>query len=276
MSYPPPPPPPPEPQSGPPQSGPPFDPTRPMDPSAPPPSSPAGPPPAAPLGTPAGPVFQPGKASPSYGPPPPQTGYQPVYDPTSAYAYQPQQGYPAPGYPPAGKAPGARSSSTVVWVLVAVFAILLCGGAATAGVLVVRNAGDKAKNSSANPPAPAQPAPAPATENPPTTEPSAPDATTPAGGAGMITFEVTGDGPATISFLRGSGQGTERVRDATLPWQAQVPKPDKAFVVSLLATRAGGDSGTITCRVLVDGKELVKRSATGGFATVSCIDLLLD
>jgi hypothetical protein len=223
-------------------------------------------------------VFQPGVASPSYPPPPasPTSQFQPtsVYQPTGNY----------PGYPPAppGKTPGTpgysgsgggRSGGALLWVLIAVFAVLLCGGAGVAGFLAFQNASDD-KTTSSGTPATAAPQP-PAAE--PTTDPTTEPTESAPAGAGVVTYEVTGDGPASITYLRGGNQGgSERVSNATLPWREEVRVEQKSFVVSLIATRSGPDRGTLTCRVLVDGKELVKRSTTGTFATVACIDLVVD
>ena len=273
MSYPPPPPP---------EQPVPYDPTRRMDPTAPPPpppppfsgapGSPAAPPPGSPAAPGSPPVFQPGVASPSYSPPPGfDTGtFQPTgtYQPTSVY----QQGSGYAGYPPApGKSPGgpggARSGGAVLWVLIAVFAVLLCGGASVAGFLAFRNTGN-----SASPP----PAPAPVPQTDPTSEPSSePTASTPAG-AGTITFEVTGDGPASISYTRGSGQGSERVQNADLPWRMEVPMERKSFLASLIATRSGTKKGSLTCRMLLDGKQVATRTAKGTFATVSCFHFVTN
>lgn len=237
----------------PPASYPPPDPPRPSD------ATPPDPQPFAPLyppypQQPGGPAYQPGVATPGYGPPPPQPGY-PAYAPA-----------------PAGRPPGG-GSTVLLWSLIAVFALLLCAGAGVAGTLAFRTGDDNAA-SGANTPAPAKPERAPTTAPaPPTDEP----ATSPApGGGALITYEVTGDGPATITYLRGGADGTKRVPGATLPWRAQVRESKQSYLVSLLAIRSDSATGSLTCRVLVNGKEVSKRTAKGAFTTVACIELLLD
>jgi hypothetical protein len=213
-------------------------------------------------------------ATPSYAPPPPPTG---VFQPTGTFeptGFQPNPGYPAYQPPPVGKAPGGgpggvRSGGTLLWVLIGVFAVLLCGGAGVAGVIAFRNATDDPTTGPTRA-APAEPQPSqdratPGAEPTETREP---------GGEGTITYEVTGEGTATIIYTR-EGGGSERVRDAELPWRAEVPKPNRAFAVSLIASRTAGGSGALTCRVLVDGKELINRDGGGDFGgTVLCIGVV--
>ncbi|HEU4424157.1 MAG TPA: MmpS family transport accessory protein, partial [Pilimelia sp.] len=208
--------------------------------------------------------------------PPPPAHPTSAFPPTSVYP--PAAGYPAGYPPPPGKAAGpgmagpagGRSGGALLWILIAVFAVLLCGGAGVAGLLAFRNASDD----TASPNTPATAAPAPPAE--PTTDPTADPTETPAAGAGVVTYEVTGDGPATISYLRVGNRGTERVPNATLPWREELKTDQESFVVSVVATRSGPDRGDLSCRVLLDGKELVKRSSTGTFATVACIHLVVN
>jgi hypothetical protein len=267
MSYPPPPEPFPEskpypaspdPLFQPPQSGPPG-----------PPQS--GPPQSGP------PAFQPGVASPSYPQADyPPTGYQqPAYHPTTPFpGYGPGQ---APGHGPAPAPPRkpGGGSGALLWSLIAVFAVLLCAGAATAGFIAYRNtdSGTSAK-STPDPVLPGRTAPADPTA-PPTEAPSEDPATrAPADGA-VVTYEVTGDGPATIQYLRADSQ-IESLSGEGLPWRTELKMPKGNFLVSLTASRDGGGSGQITCRVLVDGKTVSEQTSSGTLAIVACLDFDLD
>jgi hypothetical protein len=240
------------PQSGPPQSGP-----------------PAGPPPAPP-------AFQPGVASPSYPQADyPQTGYQqqPGYPPTTPFP-----GYaPAPGHGPAPAPPRkpGGGSAALLWSLIAVFAVLLCAGAATAGFIVYRNTDSGTSAQPTQDPVPPGRTAQPDPTAPPTGPPSEDPATrAPADGA-VVTYEVTGDGPATIQYLKADGQ-VESLSGESLPWRTELRMPKGNFLVSLTASRDGGGSGQITCRVLVDGKTVAERTSAGTLAIVACLDFDLD
>jgi hypothetical protein len=108
-----------------------------------------GSPSSAPPGSPApyGQPQQPGYGQPAYG--------QPGFDQQQGYgqqpAYQPTQQYGQPGYPqqPAGDVWGApvapppkKSNTGMILALVAVLAVLLCGGGITALYLIGRDAAD--------------------------------------------------------------------------------------------------------------------------------------
>jgi hypothetical protein len=300
MSYPPPPEPFPESQPYPPPAGPAFQPP-PPDPlfqppqsgqpqSGPPAGSPqsgqpqSGPPAGSPQSGPPGPpAFQPGVASPSYPQTDhPQTGYQqpgyqqPGYPPTTPFpGYGPGQG-PMPAPAPPGK-PGGGSGA-LLWSLIAVFALLLCAGAGTAGLIAYRNSNPGTTALPSQDPVPpsgpglldptAPPSGDP-TGDPPTREPSAP-----ADGA-VVTYEVTGDGPVTIQYLKSDSQ-IESLTGERLPWRVAVRMPKTNFLVSLTASREGGGSGRITCRVLVDGKTVSEQTSGGTLAIVACLDFDLD
>ena len=296
MSYPPPPEPFPEPQPypgspdplfQPPQSGPPGQPQSgpPGQPQSGPPGQPQSGPPVPPPGPPAGPpqsgppAFQPGVASPSYPQAEyPPTGYQqPAYPPTA----------PFPGYGP-GHAPGhgpvpasapprkpGGGSSALLWSLIAVFAVLLCAGAATAGLIAYRNTDSGTSAQPTPDPLPPGRTAQPDPTAPPTEAPSEDPATrAPADGA-VVTYEVTGDGPATIQYLKADSQ-IESLSGESLPWRTELRMPKGNFLVSLTASREGGGSGQLTCRVLVDGKTVAEQTSDGTLAIVACLDFDLD
>lgn len=212
---------------------------------------------------PAQPGYGPGYPPPGYDsrPPPdyhagPQAGYSPG---------QPPPGYPAPGYDPR---PPRKSSIPIVAVIIAV-ALLLCGGGATATVLIARAVTDKAKEvvKPITPPAiPTQAPDIPDIPNLPTDLPNLP------GGAGRpitVTYEVTGDGPAEIIYTGPLGQGPKRVSNADLPWRLTTTIEGAAFV-SVTAARLDGDNGSISCHTTIDDDSASQSTRQGGFAAVSC------
>jgi hypothetical protein len=195
----------------------------------------------------------PGFSAPAYG-----QGYQPpTYQPP---AYQPPHGPPGP--------PPRKSSAPLIAVIVAV-ALLLCGGAVTAGILAIRNVADRANEAVAP------------IKNLPTTVPDLPgvptELPTAEGRTVKVTYEVTGDGPAEILYLTKLGEKPTVLDEVKLPWRfsAEVETP---VLLSVSATRVDPSEGTITCRTLVDGKEVKKNtSGTGNIGTTAfCAHLAVD
>ncbi|BFU47030.1 MmpS family transport accessory protein [Krasilnikovia sp. MM14-A1004] len=222
---------------------------------------------------------QPGYPPPVYGQPEPgQPGYAQQGYAQPGYA-QPgfgQPGYGQPGYGPPPPAP-RRSNAPLIAVILAV-TLLLCGGAATAGVLAVNRAADKAKEAVSNLPTdlPNVPTDLP-TELPtlptdlPTDLPNLPGAN---GKEITVEYEVTGDGRAEIIYTKKLGEAPERESNVKLPWHKKV-KMNSPALVSVTAIRSGTDSGTLSCRATVDGEQVAQRSREGTFATASCIKMVL-
>ena len=196
---------------------------------------------------------------------PPPAGYQPP-------GYQPPPGYPGqPGYPaadPQQPGPPPRKSSVPLVAVIVAITLLLCGGVATAGVMAARNVADQARE-----------AVKPITELP-TVAPTLPSLPTEVPGATgrkiTVTYEVTGDGPAAIMYVKALGAAPTKVDNVKLPWKfsAEVETP---ALLSVIAMRADSTEGTISCRALVDGGEVAQRTSGGGtFATATCTHFALD
>jgi hypothetical protein len=194
----------------------------------------------------------PGHAQPGYGP----TGYG-----TPGYG---TPGYGTPGY----GTPPRRSNAPIIAVILAV-TLLLCGGIATAGVLIARSITDKAKEAVSAP-----------INDLPTAVPTLPGLPTglPTDDTGRtisVTYEVSGDGPVSIVYLQKMGDTPVRLTEVNLPWKfttkVQIPA-----LLSVVVVRLGTTDGTVKCRALVDGDE-VKASASSrsAFATTSCTHLVL-
>jgi Mycobacterium membrane protein len=212
-----------------------------------------------PEGTP-NPSYTPGAApipQPPIQPPiqPPTTEFPPInYAPPG---YQPDYG-PGWQYPPSPYAPPPRRSNAPLIAVVIAVALLLCGGVSTAGILIVHNVKARAHEAVK-----------------PLTDPTLPDLPdgglpTDTGKQIQVTYEVTGDGPAEVIYLPKLGASPTRDDDVKLPWRFTVTMETPALI-SVIAMRAGSDDGSITCRALVDGRE-VKKTTSGenGFATAAC------
>jgi len=181
-------------------------------------------------------------------------------------AYQ-SPGYPLPGYQPPGPPP-RKSSAPIVAVIVAV-ALLLCGGVVTASILVVRNVTDRAKEAVAP------------INNLPTAVPELPgvptDLPTSDGHTVKVTYEVTGDGPAQILYLTKLGDPPTVLDNVKLPWRFSTDV-ETPVLLSVSATRVDPSEGTLTCRALVDGKEVKKNTSESGNigTTAFCAHLAVD
>lgn len=232
-------------------------------------------------GAPTPPGYAPG-AAPIPRPPvnqPPTSQFPPVNYAPPGYAPDYGRGYQQPfagnyaptDYPPGyGPPPPRKSNAPLIAVVIAV-ALLLCGGVATAGLLVAHTVKAKAHEAVK-----------------PLTDPTLPDVPDlPNGGFPtdlpdeggkqiQVTYEVTGDGPAEIIYLSKLGASPTRATDVKLPWRFTAPM-ETPTLISIIAMRTGSDDGSITCRALVDGKE-VKKATSGdnGFATAACTYFALD
>ncbi len=81
----------------------------------------------------------------------------------------------------------------------------------------------------------------------------------------QVRYEVTGSSPVAefISYQTDSGQ--QRAVNVTLPWSAQFTGfGGQVFVVSAQAP------GSVTCRILVDGRSVKDATATGAPARTIC------
>ncbi|MCM4079836.1 MmpS family transport accessory protein [Paractinoplanes hotanensis] len=217
----------------------------------------------------------PGYAQPGYAPP---EYAQPGYPPPE---------YAQPGYPPPQPHPGPpgrpprKSKLPIVAVLVAI-TLLLCGGVATAGVLIARNVADRAEKAIepiTNLPSAAPQVPDLPTELPdlPTALPSLPAAPGLDGRQISVTYEVSGEGKASqILYVEKLGDTPKRIENVDLPWKFST-KMETPALVSVVAMRIGTSEGTISCRAQVDGAEVKQRtSSASNVATASCIHFAID
>jgi hypothetical protein len=234
------------------------------------------------------PVYPLGYASlpqPASGPLPPTSQFpqQPFaapqpYGQAPGYATaQPGYGQPQPGY--GSMPPAPRKSNTPLVAVILAVVLLLCGGAVSAGILVVNNIKERTAEAIKPITDPTFPTEIPEMPELPTDLPDLPTGLPklpePDAKAKKITvvYEVTGDGPASIIYMEKLGDSPKRVDDATLPWRLKT-KMQGAAMVSVTAVRAGTDTGTISCRATVDGEQVAQHTREGTFATVSCAKMI--
>ncbi|HWS38206.1 MAG TPA: MmpS family transport accessory protein [Actinoplanes sp.] len=245
------------------------------------------------------PAYTPGVAQPPPYQPPPE------YDQTAGWAQPPayDTGYPQPPGPPGyGPPPGApgygppqgppgygppqrpKKSPAPMIALVLAITLLLCGGVAVVGKILVDRTTQKAEEIAGpilNPTLPTLPTDAPELPGLPTDLPDFPGLPTdlPTGIPGIgteisVTYEVTGDGPAEIVYID-ADNSPQRVGDADLPWKitAKLTSPATVYVVAI---RSGLGDGGIKCRATVDGEQVAEHSAEGTLATANCYKLVLQ
>ncbi|KES06630.1 hypothetical protein BU52_12650 [Streptomyces toyocaensis] len=87
--------------------------------------------------------------------------------------------------------------------------------------------------------------------------------------AAAVTYEVTGEGAAEISFLGRDEDGTATVvRDAELPWKRTVRVPlGTAPTVAIVLGEKGGQA---SCTLAIRGKHVQRATASGEFGRATC------
>ncbi|MFT4088257.1 MAG: MmpS family transport accessory protein [Gordonia sp. (in: high G+C Gram-positive bacteria)] len=182
----------------------------------------------------------------------PQQPFQQPGQPQQPGGYYPPQPYQQP-MPPAPK-----QRKKWPWIVGGVVAVLIVVGAVSGG-------GDKKKDdekTAATTPAASQPV-VPAADDTTATTSTAKKA------AATVVYEVTSDsGSATSITYFGENGNQSQETGAALPWKS---KPfDKAKTTLKTVTAQNGGGGTITCKIIVDGKVQVENSSSGQYAVVSC------
>ncbi len=85
-----------------------------------------------------------------------------------------------------------------------------------------------------------------------------------------VTYEIVGP-PATsgrVSYLDDKGR-THEESFSGLPWSVTVSTTDPGLLANVVAQ---GDSVTLGCRILVDGKVVVEQHAKGADAQTFCLE----
>lgn len=245
---------------------------------------------ARPPGTPPDAPFAPPDAAQSSGSyPPPANPYAPppVSGAGYPYGYAPENTGPSAPYNPYNAAPvydqpaKTKRSNGPIIALVLVLALLFCGGVATAGVLLIANAGD-------DDPVVTQPTvPGQEPEEPddpvvpaPTFDPVDPE-DLPTGLPGLpgiagktVVYEITGTGRADITYVDDLAGDTRELKNQKLPWKHQFTSTQGSLLLTVSATRADGDNDGLRCRITVDGKE--STSDDGSIIGAFCIGTIFD
>lgn len=92
------------------------------------------------------------------------------------------------------------------------------------------------------------------------------------GGLATVSYQVTGTAsPATIAYsaFGDGGSATNQETVGALPWSKEIHLNGALKGSSLIAT-TGANGGSVTCTVIVDGKQTRKSTASGPFAVASC------
>ncbi|MGW6461719.1 hypothetical protein ACWF94_38275 [Streptomyces sp. NPDC055078] len=84
-----------------------------------------------------------------------------------------------------------------------------------------------------------------------------------------VTYEVTGEGTAEISYRTGGGPGSSAVvRNAALPWTKSVRLPPGQ--TPTVAVVLGDRGGRAVCTLAVRGEHVQRATATGRFGRATC------
>ncbi|MFJ4364996.1 hypothetical protein [Streptomyces chartreusis] len=88
-----------------------------------------------------------------------------------------------------------------------------------------------------------------------------------------VTYEVTGEGSADITFQARSEAGTATVvKAAALPWRKTVDVPvGRDPIVSIVLTEKGGQA---RCTLAIRGRHVQSATATGTFGRATCTGAL--
>ena len=122
--------------------------------------------------------------------------------------------------------------------LVVVLVLLCCGGAGTAGYLLIDRAAEEV-----------------ASERP--ESPAIPNAPSKVAGK-VVRFEIEGTG-RIIHLVHTTESGSTTLDDVQLPWSAETPCCDE-FDYTVIGVLHGATKGPVTCRILVDGKKVVENT----------------
>jgi hypothetical protein len=84
--------------------------------------------------------------------------------------------------------------------------------------------------------------------------------------AKKIVIDVTGKSTADVTYGLNADQSQEQ--DAKLPWKKSMSSSEAMTIVTVSAQNKG--SGTIGCKITVDGKLAKENTSKGRYAIVTC------
>jgi hypothetical protein len=178
----------------------------------------------------------------------------------------PQSELPLPPQP-------GKSRLPLVIGLIVVAVLVLCGGIGIGGVLLfrARSGGVAVSPVRSTGVAPTrQPGTATGTPGAPLPGSAGPDAS----GGHQVTYEVTGSGAAPLLiYAKDESFGLATLSAVALPWQVSVHFGPSTSALYTVSAQNGGD-GAITCRVLVDGREVARKTVQARSAMATCAGAL--
>ncbi len=87
-----------------------------------------------------------------------------------------------------------------------------------------------------------------------------------------VVFEVSGAGPADITYSSDAAGSSSQAGGSTLPWSKTVKAKGLTAGMSVLAQNGiNAKGGEIKCKITVDGKVVKQGSASGKAAIVTCV-----
>lgn len=90
---------------------------------------------------------------------------------------------------------------------------------------------------------------------------------------GEVTYLIEGTtNKASVTYVNDLGS-MEQIAEVTLPYQ-KIVIVKYGTPLSIVAQNLS-DSGTITCKIIIDGKEVKSATSEGGFVVVSCADVVM-
>jgi hypothetical protein len=83
-----------------------------------------------------------------------------------------------------------------------------------------------------------------------------------------VVYRVEGGAQSAMITYNNDQNGTEQVNEALLPWTKTYELDNGQFAT--LVAQSGSYGSTITCIIIVDGKEWKRSTSSGDFVIVTC------
>jgi len=84
-----------------------------------------------------------------------------------------------------------------------------------------------------------------------------------------VVYEVTGSGRASsVTYNSDGGGSIAQEASVKLPWRKEI-SVDRGFSITTVSAQNAG-SGSITCRIIVDGEVVKENTSSGQYSIVTC------